>query len=277
MGGSPALKSWIKNIDSEIVQVPFPDGFRCKNTSFQLFKQSLNKLGINPRNIAGVISETYQGGGPYFFPKAYVKELRFWCNKYDILLCLDEVQSGFGRCGKQWGFQHYDIVPDLFAVGKGISSSLPISAVIGRPDVMDLYGPNEMTSTHSGNPVCCAAALANINYIKNNKLIQNASKLGAILNSRLLEMQNCFPEFIGFVSSVGLVGGIHIVQQGTIKPDGELAKKIVNLCYKNGLMMFAPVGTGGACIKIAPPLCITEEALKEGCDVIFESLAELLH
>ena len=105
------------------------------------------------------------------------------------MLCFDEVQAGFGRCGTLWGFELYGVVPDLFCLGKGISSSLPISAVIGRPDVMDLYGPNEMTSTHSGNAVCCAAALASIETILEEKLIENAARLGPVLKQELAAIQ----------------------------------------------------------------------------------------
>ena len=167
MGGMAGGKAWIKNLDPDFVHIPFPDGFRNKDVSFDLFEKTLAKLRISSCNVAGVISETYQGVGPNFMPKEYAQQLRKWCDTHNALLCFDEVQAGFGRCGTMWGFETYYVVPDLFCMGKGFSSSLPISGVIGRPDVMDLYGPNEMTSTHSANPVCCAAALANINIIQN--------------------------------------------------------------------------------------------------------------
>jgi len=272
MGGIPALKAWIKNLDPELVQVPFPDGFRCEDTGFELFEKSLAKLGINPDNVAGVISETYQGGGPYFMPKEYAKKLRKWCDKHDALLCFDEVQAAFGRCGRKWGFELYDIVPDLFCLGKGISSSLPISAVIGREKVMDLYGPNEMTSTHSGNPVCCAAAIGSLETIEKERLIENADKVGAVLQAEVNAIREEFSDVIGFSPGAGLVAGLQAVKKGTKDPDGDLAWEVVNFSYRNGLMMFAPVGMGGGCIKIAPPLCINKEAVKEGCGIIREAL-----
>lgn len=276
MGGSADGKAWIKNLDPEIVHVPFPDGFRCEDTSFELFEKTLAELGVEPGNVAGVISETYQGGGPNFMPEQYAKNLRRWCDSHGALLCFDEVQAGFGRCGRQWGFELYDIVPDLFCIGKGISSSLPISACLGRPEVMDLYGPNEMTSTHSGNPVCCAAALANIEVIEQQKLIANAASVGAALQNQLQAIRNQFPDVIGFAPGAGLVAGLLIVKKATKEPDGELAWNVVNLCFRKGLLMFAPVGLGGGCVKIAPPLCITEEAVKEGCNVIREALTEAI-
>ena len=142
--------------------LPFPDGFRTEDTSFALFEKSLADLGVAPDNVAGVISETYQGGGADLMPVEYAQALRKWCDQHGALLCFDEVQAGFGRCGRQWGFELYGVVPDLFCCGKGISSSLPLSAVIGRTSVLDLYGPNKMTSTHSGNPICCAEATRSI-------------------------------------------------------------------------------------------------------------------
>jgi 4-aminobutyrate aminotransferase-like enzyme len=256
MGGLGGGKAWIKNLDPEIVQVPFPDGFRCEDTSFELFERTLARLGVEPDNVAGVISETYQGAGPNFIPKQYAKDLRKWCDKYGALLCFDEVQAGFGRCGTMWGFELYDVLPDLFCIGKGVSSSLPISAVIGAEKVMDLYGPNQMTSTHSGNPICCAAALASIEVIEQEKLVENAAKVGLALKEHLQLIKSDFSNIIGFAPAAGLVGGLLMIKKGGKDPDNELAWNVVNLCFRKGLLMFAPVGVGGGCVKIAPPLCI---------------------
>ncbi|MGW8258180.1 MAG: aspartate aminotransferase family protein [Thermoguttaceae bacterium] len=277
MGGAPSGKAWIKNLDPEIVHVPFPDGFRCADTSFDLFEATLAKLKVNPQNVAGVISETYQGAGPNFMPKAYAQALRKWCDRHGALLCFDEVQAGFGRCGKLWGFNLYDVVPDLFCLGKGISSSLPISAVVGRSEVMDLYGPNEMTSTHSANPICCAAALANIEAILSEKLIENAARLGPVLQGELASIKDEFPGVVGFAPAEGLVGGVLVIKPGTKEPNYELAWDVINGCFRRGLLMFAPVGVGGGCIKIAPPLCITEEALREGCEVLRTTFRRLMN
>ena len=276
LGGTPAGRAWIKNLDPEIVHVPFPDGFRCEDTAFELFETTLAEQKVDPGNVAGVIAETYQGAGPNFMPKAYAQALRQWCDRHGALLCFDEVQAGFGRCGTLWGFELYGVIPDLFCLGKGISSSLPISAVIGRQDVMDLYGPNEMTSTHSGNAVCCAAALASIEAIFEEKLIENAARLGPVLKQELAAIKEEFPQVVGFAPAEGLVGGLLVVKPGTKEPNYDLAWDIINGCFRRGLLMFAPVGVGGGCVKIAPPLCITEEALREGCDVLRQTLRILV-
>ncbi|MGH9658183.1 MAG: aminotransferase class III-fold pyridoxal phosphate-dependent enzyme, partial [Bryobacteraceae bacterium] len=152
-GGIPGLKEWIVNIDPGFVQVPFPDGFRTPDTSFEFFLRCLREQGVEAADVAGVILETYQGGSAAFAPAAYMQSLRQWCTGHQALLVCDEVQAGFGRTGTLWGFEHYGIVPDLVCFGKGISSSLPLAAVAGRAAVMDLHPAGSMTSTHTGNPV----------------------------------------------------------------------------------------------------------------------------
>jgi 4-aminobutyrate aminotransferase / (S)-3-amino-2-methylpropionate transaminase / 5-aminovalerate transaminase len=272
-GGIPALKEWIVNLDQGFVQVPFPDGFRTPDTSFDFFQKSLQDAGVGAPQIAGVILETYQGGSAAFAPPEYMKALRAWCDAHKALLVCDEVQAGFGRTGKLWGFEHYGIVPDLTTWGKGISSSMPLSAVIGRPDVMDLHPPGSMTSTHTGNPICCAATLASIDIILNEDLAGNAARMGAILHSELNNLQQQYKQ-IGRVDGKGLVAGVACVKPGTLEPDGPLAARIVDKCIEKGVLMFSPVGFGGATVKICPPLVITEEPLRESLGVLREVVAE---
>ena len=274
MGGMAGGKAWIKHQDPDIVHVAFPDGFRNEDVSFDLFEKTLADLGVNPDNVAGVISETYQGVGPNFMPKEYAKKLRSWCDEHKALLCYDEVQAGFGRCGTMWGFEVYDVTPDLFCMGKGFSSSLPISGVIGKAEIMDIYGPNEMTSTHSANPVCCAAALANLEIIEEENLVANAKEVGIVLAEKLEEIQKEFSDVIGFAPAVGMVGGLLMIKKGTKEPDYDLAWEIIYNCYKKGLLLFAPVGVGGGCVKIAPPLCMDKEAMLEACQVLRDAVAE---
>ena len=138
-GGIPGQKGWIVNEDPAIVQVPFPDGYWTEDTSFDLFLATLAKKGLRPENVAGVMFETYQGVGPDFAPVDYIHQLAKWCKAHDALLMFDEVQAGFGRTGKFWAFEHYGVTPDVICCGKGISSSLPLSAVIGRAEIMDQF------------------------------------------------------------------------------------------------------------------------------------------
>lgn len=272
-GGIPALKEWIVNLDPGFAQVPFPDGFRTPDTSFDHFQRCLREQGVEPQNVAGVILETYQGGSAAFAPPAYMQALRQWCSGHKALLVCDEVQAGFGRCGTLWGFEHYGIVPDLVCFGKGISSSLPLAAVVGRPDVMDLHPAGSMTSTHTGNPVCCAAALASIELIVGENLAENAARVGGLMHQRLRGLQAKYPQ-IGRVDGRGLVAGLACVRPGGKEPDADLAWDVVRRSVEKGVLMFTPVGFGGATVKIAPPLVITEAAILDSVTALEEAFAE---
>jgi 4-aminobutyrate aminotransferase-like enzyme len=275
-GGIPSLKEWIVNLDPNMVQVPFPDGFRCPDTRFELFLESLAKQGITPDSVAGVMTETYQGGNASFAPPEYIQRLRRWCDEHRALLIFDEVQAGFGRTGRYWGFEHYQTLPDLICCGKGISSGMPISAVIGRQEIMDLYPPGSMTSTHTGNPVCAAAVLANLDVIESEGLVERARAMGEILQPELRRVAARFPKHVGAVHGKGLVASLHIVKPGGIEPNAPLAAAIIRCCIERGLLMFAPVGFGGASVKVAPPLVITEEPLRESVQVLEEALAQAI-
>ena len=274
VGGIPGLKAWIGNLDPAFVQVEFPDGFRCKNSSFEFFEKQLAAAGVDPKLVCGVIVESYQGGGASFAPAGYMQKLRAWCDRNKALLVCDEVQAGFGRTGKYWAFEHYDIRPDFICCGKGISSSMPLSCLLGSHEVMDLYPPGSMTSTHSANPICCAAAIANLELIDRERLVRNAAKMGARLFAGLAKLQKAHPTRIAVVHGKGLVAGVQCVKAGSEEPDGDLAFRVVDLCYKKGLLMFAPVGFGGATVKIAPPLVITAKQLDESLAVLAEAFAE---
>jgi 4-aminobutyrate aminotransferase/(S)-3-amino-2-methylpropionate transaminase len=275
-GGIPGQKSWIVNEDPAIIQVPFPDGYWTQDTSFDLFIATLDRRNLRPENIAGVMFETYQGVGPDFAPVEYVRQLAAWCQEHQIVLIFDEVQAGFGRTGKFWAFEHYGVTPDLICCGKGISSSLPLSAVIGGAEIMDQFAPGSMTSTHTGNPVCCAAALANLRKIVREDLSGNAARLGKILEAALRAMQARDPEIIGHQTCRGLVAGVQIMQPGKKEPNHDLAHNIIERCFHKGLLFFSPVGAWGQTVKIAPPLTITEEALREGISVLSAAIEEAI-
>jgi len=285
-GGSAKAKEWIVNLDPDINQVPYPNSFKYSwadvndprysdEKCFDKFLFYLFEKNIKPQQIAGIMSETFQGGWVEMMPEGFVQRLRKFCDENHIILIFDEVQAGFGRTGKLFGFEHYNIVPDLICCGKGISSGLPLSAVIGREEIMNLYGPNEMTSTHTGNPICSAAALASINYILQNDLVERSENLGQICKEKLIALQNKYPDIIGQVKGIGLVWCIIIVKNGTKEIDPNLAHDIVRISLEKGVLFFAPVGAGSS-IKVCPPLVITEGALKEGLEVLDDSVKEAI-
>jgi 4-aminobutyrate aminotransferase-like enzyme len=151
---------------------------------------------------------------------------------------------------------------------------MPLSAVIGRAEIMDQFPPGSMTSTHTGNPICCVAASANIRKILRDDLPGNAAKLGPILLTGLKQIQTQYPQFVGHVTAVGLVGGMQIVKPGTKTPDHDLAHRIIELCFQRGLLFFAPVGAWGQTVKVSPPLTITQEALEEGLAVLSQATTD---
>jgi 4-aminobutyrate aminotransferase/diaminobutyrate-pyruvate transaminase/4-aminobutyrate aminotransferase/(S)-3-amino-2-methylpropionate transaminase len=278
-GGIPGLKEWIGYPDEHFVNVAFPDGgVRCtpEENDFRAFEAALARRGISPDRVCGVLSETYQGGNSSFAPPAYMQALRKWCDRHQAVLTLDEVQAGFGRTGKFWGFEHYGIIPDLIACGKGITGSLPLSAVIGRKDLMDQFPPGSMTSTHSGNPICCAAAVASLKLILNEKLPERAARLGEVMQPICARIQKRFADAIIAHHGKGLVASLHCVKRGTREPDGKLAWRVVGRAVQSGVMLFAPVGFAGASVKLSPPLVIEETALREGLQVVEESFAQEL-
>jgi len=275
-GGMERQKQWMVDRDRTFIQVPFPDGYKNENTSFDLFLSTIKDKGVGPDEIAGVMTESYQGVGPDFLPVDYARRLEALCRDHDIVLTADEVQAGFGRTGKMFCYEHYGITPDLVACGKGISSSLPLAAVIGRNDIMGLYAPGSMTSTHSASPLPVAAALASLRVIQEENLAERAARMGDILIPGLDRIQRRYPAQLGCLHGKGLVAGMQVVKPGTKEPDPGTALRINTACMQKGLLMFAPVGIAGECIKIAPPLTIAEDALRESVAVFEEAVAEVL-
>lgn len=267
-GGIPSLQDWVGIENTGFVNVPFPDE---QTSEFGDFTDALDRLGVRPGDVCGVMAEAYQGGTGRFYPPAYMRDLRAWCDENNALLILDEVQSGFGRTGKLFAHQHYGIEPDIICCGKGLSGSLPISAVLGSSRFMSRYGPGEMTSTHSGSAICTRAALASLNIIEQQGLVERSRELGEVLgaNARLLADRR--PDLISAANGRGLMMAILFRDSGG-ETGGELAMRVVEHCVRHGVMLYAPLGPGGATVKINPPLMINEEALREGLGVFQEAV-----
>jgi 4-aminobutyrate aminotransferase/diaminobutyrate-pyruvate transaminase/4-aminobutyrate aminotransferase/(S)-3-amino-2-methylpropionate transaminase len=285
-GGTPATKKWVTNLDPDMIQVPFPNAFKydwadesnpdySDEKCFEMFLRYLKERGGQVDRIAAIMGETFQGGWVQLMPKGFAQRLRRFTEENDIVLVFDEIQAGWGRTGRRFGFDHYGIVPDIALFGKGLSGSMPISAVVGREDIMNLYGPNAMTSTHSGNPIASAAAIGNIRSILRNELPQKALALGEkVVRPTLRRLKEEFPQ-IGFFAGSGMAWGVVFVKPGTKEIDPDFAHNIVEKAFEKGLLFFAPVGAG-ATIKITPPLTIEEAALREGLTVFEEAIRDAL-
>jgi len=229
-------------------------------------------------NVACVITETYQGGaGSILPPREWMLGLEAWCKDHDALLIIDEVQASFGRTGKLFGFEHHGIQPHLLCLGKGISSSVPLSAVVGESRIMDCLEPGTLSSTHGGNPLCARAGLANIDVILEEKLPQNAASMGEILASGFQSMKNEL-EILGDVRGQGLVWGLEIVKDKTSKePNPGAAKSVVHAACRKGLLMIAPIGMYGNVLRIAPPLVIDRERIEQGLDLLRDAFRSVVY
>lgn len=279
MGGQHADKGWIGHRDPNMVHLPYPYPWVVEAADVsgaELFHQHLEVLtgrGVNLDDIVAFMAETFQGWAATFYPVDYVQEMRKWTRERDILLIFDEIQAGFGRCGRLFGYEHYGVEPDLVCCGKGISGSVPLSAVLGRGDLIDL--DPAYTSTHGGHPVACAAGIANIEIFEREQLIAEAARKESILREATAAWRERFPERIGPIYGKGLIMGIFINDPRTDNPldtDVNFCDRIVERSMQKGVF---GIRTGRGTLKIGPPLSIPDDALREGMAVIEECIAEL--
>ena len=275
--GRPLSSDWIARDRAYHYQIPFPFGPRWPwvngqddptgERAFEHCLAALAEQGVGPERIAGFLIESVPGWATWPMPPGFAQSLSAWARRHQVLLCCDEVQSGCGRTGKFFGFEHCGLTPDLIALGKGLSSSLPVSAVIGRRELLDDPVAGEMSSTHGGNPVCAAAALANLNVIADEHLIAAAARTGGLALAALRTALAPFSERVLSVHGPGLFISIHFRQPETGEPDTTLADAVVHEAVTRGLMMFF---THRGFVKFTPPLCIEVEAALEAAKVLGE-------
>lgn len=220
------------------------------------------------KEVAGILVETIQGEGGYIVPPdGFYPALRKLCDKYDILMILDEVQSGMGRTGKWWAIDHFGVEPDIITSAKGIASGMPLGACIARKSVMD-WEIGTHGNTYGGNPISCAAALATIDLVE-SEYMQNAAEVGEYAMDALKEIQARHPS-IGEVRGKGLMIGVEFIKDHETKePAHDLTERVVELGYERGLLMLS---CGKSVIRIAPPLAITKSEMDEGLRMFEEAL-----
>ncbi len=225
---------------------------------------------LPPEEVAGILVETIQGEGGYIIPPAgFYPALRELCDKYDILLICDEVQSGMGRTGKWWAIENFDVEPDILTIAKGIASGMPLGACVARREIMD-WEKGSHGNTYGGNPISCAAALATIDLIE-NEFMENAAEVGAYTRDALEEIQARHPS-IGDVRGLGLMIGVEFVKdRQTKEPAGELTQRVVDLAFERGLLTLS-CGNSNSVIRIAPPLSISKSEIDEGLLVFEEAV-----
>jgi 4-aminobutyrate aminotransferase/(S)-3-amino-2-methylpropionate transaminase len=249
-------------------------------TSGELDQEILRQLEdffiseVPAEEVAAIIMEPVQGEGGFIVPsEKFVQGVKKLCEKYGILFIADEIQTGFGRTGKMFAVEHYDVVPDLMTMSKSIAAGLPISAVTGRAEIMDAPNPGEIGGTYGGSPLGCVAALKVIEMIEKDGLVNRANVIGKKMIARFEQMKQKF-NFIVDVRGLGAMCALEVEKDRISKePDKELAGRIIQECVRRGVIILG-AGLYGNVIRMLSPLVITDDQLEEGLGVMETVFAE---
>jgi len=272
-----------------VVHVPYGYCYRCAyNLTYpscnlacvDFIEETLMGRSVPPDEVAAIFVEPVQGEGGYVVPPdGWLQKLRALCDRHGILLVADEVQSGMGRTGKWFATEHWGVVPDILCVAKALASGMPVSAMVARESVMT-WPVGAHGSTFGGNPVACAAALATIDVIEQEGLMENAVRVGNRLLDGLRALareveQAGRPPFIGDVRGLGLMIGVELVQDlQTRAPAHDEAEAVMRECFRRGLLVLT---CGASSIRFAPPLVITEAEADRALAIFADALAAVRH
>ncbi len=263
----------------EIYRLPFPDDFHdVKLEDTKRAFETLFRSDCPPDQIAAMFFEPVQGEGGYnIATPEFLDYLRALCDEHGIVLVADEIQTGMGRTGKMFAMEHYGISPDLTCIGKSIGGGLPISGIVGKADIIDSVPPGGLGGTFGGNPIACAAALAVLDVIEQENLLQRGLDLGTQIDDRLRKMaqRNSF-DCIGDVRALGCMNAIEIVSdRDSREPNGDLTAKIAAKALNNGLILIT-AGPARNVIRLLVPLSASPDLVDEGLDILETSLEEAL-
>ena len=266
----------------EVYRMPFAYCYRCPfglkypscDTACADYLEDFFITNVAAESPAAVIAEPIQGEGGFVTPPPeYFPKLDKICKKHGIALIIDEVQSGSARTGKFFAIEHWGVEPDIITLAKSFAGGMPLSAVIGREEMMNKPHVGGLGGTYGGNPICCRAALAVLEVITQDGLLQRSAELGEILSKRFAALQEKV-ELIGEVRGKGPMLGLELVKdRESKKPATDQAKKVVQLCYEKGLVVLA-CGNFSNVIRTLMPLVITDEQLDKGLSILEESLVE---
>ena len=265
---------------SEIYRMPLPYRFRWDGNPDTIAQDALEivthkiEKEIGADRVAAILIEPVIGEGGFIVPpEGFMPGLQEFATKHGIVFIADEVQSGFARTGKLFAVEHEGMTPDMIITAKGIAGGLPLAAVTARAEVMDSSHVGGLGGTYGGNPIACAAALAAIKTIEEEKLVERAAHIGKILVDTLNELKAKYP-VIGDVRGRGAMVAIELVKPGTKDPHPEAMTKVIKYCQSKGVLILT-AGTYGNVIRFLPPLVITDELLKDGLSVLAEGFATL--
>jgi 4-aminobutyrate aminotransferase/(S)-3-amino-2-methylpropionate transaminase len=260
----------------EIHHAPFPipyHGVSVEDSVRAL--DNLFKSEIDPARVAAVIIEPVLGeGGFYIAPLEFLKKLRSLCDEHKIVFIADEIQTGFARTGKMFAIEHAGIEPDIITTAKSLAGGWPLSAVTGKTEIMDAPVPGGLGGTYAGPPVACAAALAVLEIIAREKLVERASVIGKLIHSRIDAMAKKLA-CIGEIRSLGAMVSMELVKdRKTAEPDADLVNALVQAVAKKGLVIL-PCGVRGNVIRYLVPLTASDALINEGMDIVDAALSEL--
>ncbi len=263
----------------DVYNVEFPNLYHGGSTEQSLHSlKSLFKHTADPSSIAAIIIEPVQGeGGFNIVPKDFMLALRKLCDDHGILLIADEIQTGFARTGKLFAMEHYGIKADVVTMAKGLAGGLPLSAIVGRADVMDASNPGGLGGTYAGNPIACAAAHAVLDVIEDEKLCERANAIGKIIIDRCTSLQNNSNlNCIGDVRGLGAMCAVELVKdKASGEPAPELTSALLKAANERGLILLS-CGTYGNVIRFLVPLTASDELVREGMDVFEAALTDAI-
>lgn len=264
---------------SNIYRVPFPNSYHGVSVE-QTFEaiETLFTCDIPAKEVAAIIIEPVQGeGGFYPAPNSFLLALRTLCDVHGIMLIADEIQTGFGRTGKMFAMEHSGVEADLMTIAKGMAGGYPIAGVVGKANIMDAAEPGGLGGTYAGSPIGCAAALAVLNIIEEERLIDASNHISELFAGRLQALKTKFPQHIGDVrTDRGAMIAAEFVSHGdSNQPDTEIVKELVLLCYESGLIILK-CGIRGNVIRFLPSLTISESLVHEGLDIFENALQQLV-
>ncbi|QYK12305.1 4-aminobutyrate--2-oxoglutarate transaminase [Shewanella rhizosphaerae] len=263
----------------DIFHAPYPVAFHGVSVKDSLKAiEHLFKVDIAPCDVAAIVVEPVQGeGGFYAAPPEFLQALRALCDQHGIVLVMDEIQTGFGRTGKMFSCEHAGVEPDLMTMAKGIAGGFPLAAVVGKSEIMDAPLPGGLGGTYGGSPVGCVAALAVLEVMQEEQLVERAVKIGDTFNQALSALKEQYPQLIGEVRNQGAMIAMELVIDGdSEQPNTALTQAIIANAAAHGLVLLA-CGFYGNVIRFLPALTISDEIMAEGLakfKTLFESLVD---
>lgn len=280
-GSRPIQRKGSSPMVPDVVHFPFPYCYRCPwRQTFpecdyycvDYFKEQYLDKFVPVEDVAAYFFEPFQGEGGYVLPPPEYFERMSFLRREGVLFVADEVQTGVGRSGKFFAVEHFGIEPDIISVAKGLASGMPLGGIVASAEVMNSWVPGQHASTFGANPVAVEAALATLEVISSERLIDNAEKMGRVAMKRLEEMKGRF-EIVGDVRGKGLFIGVELVKDKKSKERGiSEAEEVTKACFKDGLIL---ITAGRNTLRVIPPLNVSREELEEGLDVIEGAIAKV--